>query len=368
MHKANQIVTYAIASGLFPGCAFTLFQGNVGETIYRGNLAPTNTKGKQRHVDSDTLYDIASLTKILAFLGILRLVDQGNFSLDDPVDSVIPFYRNGDIKKMTFRHLLTCGLDFILSEELEKKGIHIKNASGGLAFFDCADLRAALGTMFRYGNFSAFIAGKVLERVMKINLEEALRILVLNDLAMSDTSFYMHPSRLIRVAPTQVINSAYWQYGTVQDPMSRRFLPEHVGIAGLFSSIGDMEKLAWFLATGLTPLNRPLISTVLWKDMTTDQYGGKKVNGQVRRYGLGLDMASDGYVDDIAFCKKGMFMSATSGPFIFACPFWKRDGLPARPVGGVILSNTNRHMSDPAHVHRTFRRNFVGAFLESIKV
>lgn len=363
-------LTTAITQGLFPGFASVLFNGNVREFFCRGTLHFNDVGANARWVYQDTLYDIASLTKVIVFTGILRLVGFGRIGLHDPILKYLPFEGKGDIQKMTIWHLLTCGLDFILPEKLQGNNLHLKDGNGKLLFFGQASLRGPLGKMFRYGNPSAFIAGKILESVNCADLEQAVRELVLNPLGMNDTSFNMTPSRLRRVAPTQVIGSSDWQYGIVQDPTSQAFLPGMVGIAGLFSNIRDMGCLACFLATGLTPSGAELLPNYLWRAMVTNQLEGIEFDdGLKHEYGLGIDKPGedDGYVDDPCFCKNAVIMSGSSGPFIFACPSWQSGKKDSRPIGGVILCNSDRNVPGAKGKMRTLRREAVQAFLDSLR-
>ncbi len=367
MNKIDSLINNAMSRGLFPGCAIALCNGDEEYLECMGTLRPVG-QGPLACVSRSSTYDIASLTKVLVFLGVLRLVELRQIELDGPLVAHLPFRGGGDMNLMSFRHLLTCGLDFVLPQDLEKEGIHLRNAEGELRFFEEARLRAPLGEMFRYGNPSAFIAGKILENFTGLALDDALYTLVLDHLGMQGTRFNVDAGRLQRTAPTQVIGTKSWRAGVVQDPMSQAFSPQHVGIAGLFSGIEDMAKLARFLATGSTYHGKRFVSEELWKEMTKDQLEGKCFpEGVIHRYGLGIDKPSAGYVDDPLFCMNAVFMSARSGCFLFACPAWKRYGLVERPISGAILCNTDWSMPNAQNVHRNFRRAFVQEVLDGIK-
>lgn len=361
------VISSAINQGLFPGCASVLFNNKEKKVVCQGTLHFNHVEANPRWIYQGSLYDIASLTKVLVFTGILRLISFKRIRLHDPIINYLPFKGKGEIRKMTIWHMLTCGLDFVLPEELQGSNLHLRDDKGKLLFFEKASLRDSLGKMFRYGNPSAFIAGKILEKVHHSGLEQAIRELVLNPLYMHDTSFRITPDRLRRIAPTQVVGSNEWQYGQVQDPTSKAFFPELVGIAGLFSSIRDMEHLAWFLATGLTPSGGKLISDNLWRGIVTNQLEGRVFgDGNSHEYGLGIDKPDQGYVDDSRFCKDAVVMSGSSGPFIFACPSWSSGNENPRPIGGVILCNSSRNIPDYKPKLRTFRREVVQEFLSSL--
>jgi len=69
-----------------------------------GALLPTSAREPLR---PDSLFDLASLTKLFATVTMLRLVDGGVLDLDAPVAAWLPSYRHGDKAQVTLRHLLT---------------------------------------------------------------------------------------------------------------------------------------------------------------------------------------------------------------------------------------------------------------------
>lgn len=348
----EKIIKKAVHNNLFPGCVTEFFKGK--ETTY------SSVVGDAR---KDLLYDIASITKVLVSLGTLRLVALQKLSLDTKVSSIIPFENTGGIQDMAIWHLLTYTVDFDLPEDLKTQGIHLRNALGEFRFFKEAGLVGIAGSRFRYGNPHAFVQGKVIECLTGKSLPDALKELVFEPLGLTQTTF--NPD-LSRVAPTHLVDGSGWQYGIVQDPMSQKFLPEKVGVAGIFSTIDDMVKLVWFLATGFGPHGQVFLSHWLWRWMITNQLKDSKLENGSHRYGLGIDMPDEGYVSDQEFCRKAVFMSGASGPFIFACSSWSGGKTRSYPIGGVILSNTRRDIPDAKEQGRIFRRAMVQAFLEGM--
>lgn len=77
-----------------------IWQGNYGLQEY----------GTDKRVNENTLFMIASCSKPVVALGILKLVDQGKLQLDDPVNSYLPFpivNPHFPEEEITFRMLLT---------------------------------------------------------------------------------------------------------------------------------------------------------------------------------------------------------------------------------------------------------------------
>lgn len=339
----ESLVQRAISEGLFPGCAISVF-GN-GETYQKcfGMVGPTHIR-QSMPVSVDTLYDEASLTKVKVSLAILVLIGQGKLTLQTRIGKFLLFADEAIINASIW-HLMTCQLDYVFSDELQKYGLHLRDGQGNFRVLNETKINGKVGEMFRYGNPSWLFLGWIIEKITKKNLEEALIELVLQPLEMEDTKFgATQPGRLDRVAPTQVIGRPFGvvQYGTVHDPMSLSFVTP-VGIAGLFSSIVDMAKFCRFFATGRTPDGGKLVPHWLYKTMTLDQ-----LVGTGHRWSMISDMPSEGYVSNTGFCEMGNFMAGSSGCFFFG---WRQ-----RKFAGVILSNSNP--KEKAKL-KQFRREFV---------
>ena len=61
-----------------------------------------------RPVKAGTIYDLASLTKVIGLTtACMILVDEGKLDLDAPVQRYVPEFRGSDKDRVTIRHLLT---------------------------------------------------------------------------------------------------------------------------------------------------------------------------------------------------------------------------------------------------------------------
>src|SRR5207249_3209451 len=92
-------------SGAFPGAVLA-----VGRHGRLALLAPVGHYGVDdpRPVEAGTLYDLASLTKVVALTtACMLLVDAGQLDLDAPIDRYVPAFRGAVKDRVTVRHLLT---------------------------------------------------------------------------------------------------------------------------------------------------------------------------------------------------------------------------------------------------------------------
>ena len=166
--------------------------------------------GRNDTIDQNSIFKIASMTKAIASVAALQLVEQGKITLDEPLDSLMPemskipiLNEDNEIvipkKSITLRHLLTHTAGFgygFSSPQLSvwdslKIEINWKNTYEP-RFFES-------GTSFMYGTNIDWV-GRLIEKVSKMNLEDYLRINITGPLDMKSTSFIESRENENRVA------------------------------------------------------------------------------------------------------------------------------------------------------------------------
>ena len=104
----DRIIENTIRSGGFPGAALRI--ANKTHVIYSsnyGSLTVSNNPFSSPSVENDTIYDIASLSKVTGTLGcIMQLADTGILSVNDLVTKYIPEYKNNGKENTTIKNLL----------------------------------------------------------------------------------------------------------------------------------------------------------------------------------------------------------------------------------------------------------------------
>jgi CubicO group peptidase (beta-lactamase class C family) len=181
------------------------------DLIWQGNYG-VKEFGKRDEVDEETLFMIASCSKPITALGVLKLVDQGLISLDDPINNHLPF----DVcnprfpqRAITIRMLLShvssikdnwdiltplytinqgggdspILLNEFLSNYLEEGGkYHDANEN----FLD-----KPAGEFFQYCNVGYALLGLLVENVSGFPFKEFMQKEVFNPLEMYDTYWFM---------------------------------------------------------------------------------------------------------------------------------------------------------------------------------
>jgi CubicO group peptidase (beta-lactamase class C family) len=240
-HQIDIIVQDAIERRIFPGAVVLVARdGDIrhfaayGSTMYE---APGS-----RPVARDTIYDIASLTKMFTATAALRLIDAGRLDIYAPVAAYLPELRAPGIAVI---HLLThtSGLDIRLSS-LREAG-----RAGVLAAVYAAAPMRPPGAAVAYTNVNSLLLGEIVERLYGEPLDQALRALVIEPLGLRDTRFCPPAALRPRIAPTEIDED--WRgglvHGSVHDE-SAHALGGVAGHAGLFSTATDLYIFCrmWF--------------------------------------------------------------------------------------------------------------------------
>jgi CubicO group peptidase (beta-lactamase class C family) len=187
----------------------------------------------------DTIFDMASLTKVMATTpAIMLLIERGQVQLDAPVCAYIHEFKGQWRERVTIRELLThtSGLPPDLeTNEWRGYATAIKKA--------CAiKLESPPGMAFKYSDINFILLGEVVRRVAKMPLQDFVQHEIYGPLEMTDTGFLPLKSELSRIAPTEVINGKPLR-GIVDDPTARR-MGGAAGNAGLFSTASDLARYA----------------------------------------------------------------------------------------------------------------------------
>ncbi len=241
------VLTKAKADGAFPGAVAVIgSKAGILTTLGVGQLDAS----VPAQPTAQTLYDLASLTKIIATTTLmLELVDQKRVVLDAPVVTYLPEWRGQGANQITIRQLLT----------------HSSGLAAWRAFYkeavDRADARAQLmlvgpevppGTRYLYSDMNFMLLGMVVEQVTGMPLDSAFVQMVALPLGLVDTRYHPDSTQLFRIAPTEYDP---WRQrklrGEVHDENASRFNGVS-GHAGLFSTGADLARVARMWLNGGT--------------------------------------------------------------------------------------------------------------------
>jgi CubicO group peptidase (beta-lactamase class C family) len=259
--------------------------------IERSNSVYQHAYGRRAVVPSpeaislDTIYDAASLTKVLATApAIALLIERGSIKLDAPVVTYLADFTGEGRDTITIRHLVThtSGL---------RPGIALEPAwsgyTNGIKLAVAEKPTSPPGTVFRYSDVNFILLGEVVRRVSSVPLDEFCQRWIYRPLRMKDTSFHPPAFKRRRIAPTEFEGKTMLR-GIVHDPTSRR-MGGVSGHAGVFTTAADVARYArMMLAEGTLDGTRVFKSETI-RLLTTVQ-SPAPVKAQ---RGLGWDIDSD---------------------------------------------------------------------------
>ena len=228
---------------------------------------------------TDTIFDLASLTKVVATTpSVMRLLQYGQIRLTDPVSRFIPEFAANGKQSITIRELLThySGLRPDLDLNVAWQGQEE-------AFRRAHDEKPQNppGARFVYSDINFIVLGELVERLSGLPLDKYADAHIFQLLGMKHTSFVPPASWEPQIATTLSIDNRRLLRGLVQDPTAER-MGGVAGHAGLFSTAGDLA----LYAQALIDRNKILTPDLIEK-MTTPQQPPNAV--EVRGFGWDID-------------------------------------------------------------------------------
>lgn len=231
-----------IAAGAAPGAVLAV--SYAGRHFY--HAAGVLGDADATRPDSTTIYDLASLTKVVALTTALAMaVDEGRVSLDAAAAAYVPSFRGGGREHITVRELMTHASGLPAWAPLH---LAATDRAGALAIIDTTTLRSRPGAAYEYSDLGAILLTRVVETVYGERLDALLARRLFGPLGLADTRFLPTWDWWGRTAPTE---RDAWRgrvlRGEVHDENASR-LDGVSGHAGLFSSSRDLLAFGdWML-------------------------------------------------------------------------------------------------------------------------
>jgi uncharacterized protein YbbC (DUF1343 family) len=276
--EIDSAINQAIHEGKLPGAVLLI--GHDGQVAYRKAYGERSLVPDREAMTTDTIFDIASLTKIIASTSaMMKLYDEGKFKPDDLVTKYLPEFQGGH-SSITIRNLMThySGLppDLILEPAWSgyETGIHKALTEKPTA---------PPGTKFVYSDINFELVGEIVHRLSGMPENEYVQKILFTPLGMKDTGYLPDPSLKSRIAPTEEQKDGDVLRGVVHDPTAR-YMGGVAGHAGVFSTADDLAKFCQMILDGGEGLFSP--STIKMFTSPASPPGEKDVRG------LGWDIDS----------------------------------------------------------------------------
>ena len=249
---AIAILEEAIAARAFPGCSFGVLAGD--EIALQGALGRFTYEETASAVKTETVYDVASLTKVAATTAAaMLLVQRKQLDIETPLCELLPDFAAGRMaddpaRSITLRNLLAHNSGLPGYAEL------FRAASTPAALLRAClalPLEAAPGTRAAYSDPGFILLGKALEAVAGTDLASWTEREIFQPLGMTATGFCPSPAARSAIPPTEEDTSFRQRriQGEVQDE-NAWVLHGVAGHAGLFSNVADLLRFSTAILCG----------------------------------------------------------------------------------------------------------------------
>lgn len=346
-----RLVLFAFAGiGLLPFSVFSQLQANLESvfneydlmgmsvvTLCDGEINNSYHYGFRDYernlpVNENTLYRIASISKLVTAIGLMKLWDQGMFNLDEDVSDALGFsLRSPDFPEVaiTYRMLLShraglqdgAGYNGFLSDTyslISPPPLSELLLPGGDYFSDNMWRQESPGSYFAYSNIAYGVIGTLIEALSGMRFDTYMSSEVLEPLGISGSFNPADLSSIDDVAVLYRFQGGMWnpqadQYEGITPPQpvlddyepgtnGLRFAPQ----GGLRCSAEDLARIAIMLCQqgihdGAVFLSSESVSAMLADTWTWNGGNGDNYYGLFRSWGLGVHRVTNSPNGDIVF-------------------------------------------------------------------
>lgn len=240
----------------------------------------------------DTVFDLASVSKLFTSLAVTQLVEEGKVDLESPVAAYLPEFAARGKGAVTVRHLLTHTSGFTSWLPLWSR--YPDQASRIKAVMD-QPLTNPVGTTYLYSDLNLITLGVMVERLRGAPLDQVVAERITGPLGMADTGY--NPKDRARTAATeyQTAPARGMVMGEVHDENAWS-LGGVAGHAGVFSTADDLAVLSQTLLNGGTYRGHRILSRASVASLITnfnEAFPGDD-------HGLGFELNQRWYMDSLS--------------------------------------------------------------------
>lgn len=244
--SARQVLVDAIDARAFPGCAFGVLAD--GAVVLQDALGRFTYEDNARAVAPETIFDVASITKVAATtVAAMLLYQRGQLELDTPLGELLPGFvvgrAPGDLARhVKIRHLLAHNSGLPGYVELFRT---VSTPHELLRACLQLPLEAEPGARAEYSDIGFILLGKALEVLTRQPLAAWVGREIYQPLGLAASCF--NPPTAIRASIPPTEDDTAFRHrrmqGEVQDEHAW-LLKGVAGHAGLFSNVPDLLRLA----------------------------------------------------------------------------------------------------------------------------
>ena len=270
LRKIDSLANIAIDSKMTPGLQLLIAKD--GRVVYNKNFGYL-TYDKKSKVKNNTIYDLASLTKILVTLPIvMKLVETGTINLDTKLKEILPSYVDSNKSNITIKEMLShysnlkSWIPFYKStlDSITKKPKNLyynsvysnkHNIKVSDNLYLLSSYKDSINSLiknselnnekYRYSDLPYYILKLYIEDYYSNDLSSLINSQLFNEIGMPKASYY--PKEITstnNIAPTEIDN--YFRFGEIRGTVHDMGAAMQGGIgghAGLFSNANDIAKI-----------------------------------------------------------------------------------------------------------------------------
>ncbi|PID57386.1 hypothetical protein CSB45_07630 [candidate division KSB3 bacterium] len=251
----DRVLEQALENGSTPGIALLVIKNQ--DCVYRKAFGHAQIYPERRPLSVETLFDIASLTKVIASTtAIMLLIQDQKISLDDPLTKFLPEF---PCEQISLRQVLTHCAGFTahlpfyeyVQEAAQEQGEELDDFIGSseaknlLIRLICqTDLLYTPGTFTKYSDLGFLLLGQVIENISGAPLDRFCDDAIFGPLGMKNTFYQaLHGNR--RTGDFAATEFCDWRRrvicGEVHDE-NACIMGGVAGHAGLFSTLDDLQR------------------------------------------------------------------------------------------------------------------------------
>lgn len=339
----DSIVNYAINEKMTPGVQLVVAKG--GDIVYKKNYG-YQTYAKKVKVTDSTLYDVASLTKIISTLPlVMEMEEKGIMSLNSKLGELLPELADSNKKNITIKQMLShyarlkawipfykATLDSLQKPSVEfyaqkksdsfpfkvAENLFIKKSYQDSIFKRIKDTDLRKKWKYKYSDLPYFILKKYIEDYYKTGLDELILNKFYKPLGLSAMYNPLNHYPLTQITPTE--EDTYFRHQTIQGYVHDMGAAMQNGVgghAGVFATATDVAKLMQLYIQGGNYAGKDYLKTTTINKFNTCYY----CNIDVRR-GVGFDKPQLGSVGPTCDCvpMTSFGHSGFTGTFTWADP------------------------------------------------
>ncbi|HWV75943.1 MAG TPA: serine hydrolase [Isoptericola sp.] len=294
--RAHEVPTGSARYPLYPGAVGLMGHDGAivrsdasGWAVAYGDQGAPLPDDQRVPMREDTIFDLASVSKLFTSIAVVQLVQEGRVGLDEPLATYLPEFAAGGKEEVTVRQLLTHTSGFVAWVPLWSA---YPDRDSRIAAVMAQPLEAPPGTRYLYSDLNLISLGVLVERLRGEPLDQVVADRITGPLGMTDTGY--NPTAVDRTAATEyqaspprgvvrgeVHDENAWSLGGV------------AGHAGVFSTAGDLAVLSQALLNGGRYGTARILTPASVRLMVTDFNGAFPGDA----HGLGFELDQRWYMD-----------------------------------------------------------------------